>query len=250
MKLLGGPGKAQGNVVEIWGGLGTQPAHDRHNGFHEFTDKEPGIKNLLDQQSADWKQDQAYNVMATALRRPTRRSTWSTATTTRWPTAPTSPPRMPAARRRSSSSASTRCPNEGVRLGQQRRADGDLPLRHAGRGGPAAGGQAAERREDRKADHAADDGRDEGERGGHPEAERADVEAVGGRPHTAAAGRCLGKGACKQTRAPEPPFGRLFSAPSVRTRATCESGSPSARWRCSARSHATRQNRQRCRSTG
>ena len=55
-------------MVEIWGGMGTQPAHDRHDGFHEFTDKEPGIKNLLDQQSGDWKQDQAYNIMATALR--------------------------------------------------------------------------------------------------------------------------------------------------------------------------------------
>jgi ribose transport system substrate-binding protein len=66
--LLGGAGKATGNVVEIWGGMGTQPAHDRHDGFHEFTDKEAGIKNLLDQQSADWKPDQAYNVMATALR--------------------------------------------------------------------------------------------------------------------------------------------------------------------------------------
>lgn len=65
---LGGPGKAEGNVVEIWGGMGTQPAHDRHDGFHEMTDKEPGIKNLLDQQSGDWKQDQAYNIMATALR--------------------------------------------------------------------------------------------------------------------------------------------------------------------------------------
>jgi len=68
VELLGGPGKAQGNVVEIWGGMGTQPAHDRHDGFHEFTDKEPGIKNLLDQQSGDWKQDQAYNIMANALR--------------------------------------------------------------------------------------------------------------------------------------------------------------------------------------
>src|SRR3954465_6478013 len=67
VELLGGKGKAAGNVVEIWGGLGTQPAHDRHDGFHEFTDKEPGIKNLLDQQSGDWKQDQAYNIMKTAL---------------------------------------------------------------------------------------------------------------------------------------------------------------------------------------
>jgi ribose transport system substrate-binding protein len=65
---LGGPGKAQGNVVEIWGNPGTQPAHDRHNGFHEFTDKEAGIKSLLDQQSADWKQAEAYDIMATALR--------------------------------------------------------------------------------------------------------------------------------------------------------------------------------------
>jgi ribose transport system substrate-binding protein len=68
VELLGGEGKAKGNVVEIWGGMGTQPAHDRHDGFHEFTDKEPGIKYLLDQQSGDWKQDQAYNIMATALR--------------------------------------------------------------------------------------------------------------------------------------------------------------------------------------
>jgi len=66
--LLGGAGKAKGNVVEIWGGLGTQPAHDRHDGFHAFTDKEPGIKNLLDQQSGDWKQDKAYDIMTTALR--------------------------------------------------------------------------------------------------------------------------------------------------------------------------------------
>jgi ribose transport system substrate-binding protein len=68
VKLLGGPGKATGNVVEIWGGMGTQPAHDRHDGFHAFTDKEPGIKYLLNNQSGDWKQDKAYNIMTTALR--------------------------------------------------------------------------------------------------------------------------------------------------------------------------------------
>jgi ribose transport system substrate-binding protein len=68
VKLLGGAGKAQGNVVEIRGGMGTQPAHDRHDGFHAFTDKEPGIKYLLNNQSGDWKQDQAYNIMTTALR--------------------------------------------------------------------------------------------------------------------------------------------------------------------------------------
>ena len=68
VKLLGGPGKAEGNVVEIWGGMGTQPAHDRHDGFHAFTDKETGIKYLLNNQSGDWKQDKAYNIMTTALR--------------------------------------------------------------------------------------------------------------------------------------------------------------------------------------
>jgi len=68
VKLLGGPGNAAGNVVEIWGGMGTQPAHDRHDGFHAFTDKEPGIKYLLNNQSGDWKQDKAYDIMTTALR--------------------------------------------------------------------------------------------------------------------------------------------------------------------------------------
>ena len=68
VKLLGGPGKAAGNVVEIWGGMGTQPAHDRHNGFHEFTDKEPGIKYLLDRQDGDWKQQKGYDIMSTALK--------------------------------------------------------------------------------------------------------------------------------------------------------------------------------------
>lgn len=68
VELLGGPGAAKGKVVEIWGGLGTQASHDRSNGFHELTDKEPAIEYLLNQQSADWKQDKAYEVMATALR--------------------------------------------------------------------------------------------------------------------------------------------------------------------------------------
>src|SRR6202044_118966 len=68
VKLLGGPGKAAGNVVEIWGGMGTQPAHDRHDGFHAFPDKEPGIKYLLNNQSGDCKQDKAYDIMTTALR--------------------------------------------------------------------------------------------------------------------------------------------------------------------------------------
>lgn len=68
VKTLGGAGKAKGNVVEIWGGLGTQASHDRSNGYHEKADKESGIKHLLNQQSADWKQAKAYEVMSTALR--------------------------------------------------------------------------------------------------------------------------------------------------------------------------------------
>jgi ribose transport system substrate-binding protein len=68
VKLLGGPGQAKGNLVELWGGMGTQPAHDRHDGFHVFTDKEPGIANLLDRQSGDWKQQKGYDIMATALK--------------------------------------------------------------------------------------------------------------------------------------------------------------------------------------
>jgi len=68
VKTLGGAGKAKGNVVEIWGGLGTQASHDRSKGYHEAADKEAGIKHLLKQQSADWKQAKAYEIMSTALR--------------------------------------------------------------------------------------------------------------------------------------------------------------------------------------
>ncbi|WP_419740364.1 substrate-binding domain-containing protein [Ruegeria sp.] len=65
---LGGAGAAKGTIVEIWGGLGTQAAHDRANGFHEAFEGEEGVTFLLDQQSGDWKQDQAYDIMSTALR--------------------------------------------------------------------------------------------------------------------------------------------------------------------------------------
>src|ERR1700757_3348302 len=68
VKLLGGPGAAKGNLVELWGGMGTQPAHDRHDGFNEFIGKEPGVKSLLDKQDCDWKQQKAYEVMSTALK--------------------------------------------------------------------------------------------------------------------------------------------------------------------------------------
>lgn len=67
VKHLGGPGKAKGNVVEIWGGRKSTPAHDRHIGFHEIIDKEPGIKMLTKPNDGDWKQDKGYEIMADAL---------------------------------------------------------------------------------------------------------------------------------------------------------------------------------------
>ena len=62
------PARRKGNVVEIWGGLGTQASARPPKGFHEAADKEAGIKYLLKQQSADWKQAKAYEIMSTALR--------------------------------------------------------------------------------------------------------------------------------------------------------------------------------------
>jgi len=66
--LLGGKGSASGKIVEIWGGMGSTPAQERHQGFAEFIDAEPGIERLVDRQDADWKQDRAYNIMSTALK--------------------------------------------------------------------------------------------------------------------------------------------------------------------------------------
>jgi len=68
VKLLGGTGAAKGNIVELWGGMGTQPAHDRHDGFNEFVGKEAGIKSLLQPVDCDWKQAKGYDTMTTALK--------------------------------------------------------------------------------------------------------------------------------------------------------------------------------------
>lgn len=69
VNLLGGPGKAKGNVVEIWGGRAATPAQDRHDGFYEVVSKEPGIKilNKPEESDGDWKHDKAYDIMADAL---------------------------------------------------------------------------------------------------------------------------------------------------------------------------------------
>lgn len=68
LELLGGEGNAEGNIVEIYGGLGVQATFDRSDPFHAAFEGEEGVTFLLDRQSGDWKQDQAYDIMATALR--------------------------------------------------------------------------------------------------------------------------------------------------------------------------------------
>ncbi|HKR46962.1 MAG TPA: substrate-binding domain-containing protein [Paraburkholderia sp.] len=68
VKLMGGPGHAQGNLVEVWGGFGAQPAHDRHDGAASVTGKESGIKLVGERVDCDWKQDKAYEYMKTVLR--------------------------------------------------------------------------------------------------------------------------------------------------------------------------------------
>ncbi len=68
LELLGGKGNAQGNIVEIFGGLGVQATFERSDPFHAAFEGEEGVTFLLDRQSGDWKQDQAYDIMSTALR--------------------------------------------------------------------------------------------------------------------------------------------------------------------------------------
>lgn len=68
LELLGGKGNAKGNIVEIYGGLGIQATFDRSDPFHAAFEGEADVAFLLDRQSADWKQDKAYDIMSTALR--------------------------------------------------------------------------------------------------------------------------------------------------------------------------------------
>ncbi|MGB0684118.1 MAG: substrate-binding domain-containing protein [Magnetovibrionaceae bacterium] len=65
--LLGGAGKAKGTVVEIWGGMASTPAQDRHRGFRAVTDGEPGIRFLIPPTDGDWKMDQGYRIMREAM---------------------------------------------------------------------------------------------------------------------------------------------------------------------------------------
>jgi ribose transport system substrate-binding protein len=72
IRVLGGEGKAQGNVVEIWGGMGSTPARQRHEGFYEAIAREPGIKVISEPEDGDWKQHIAYEIMANMLKRHSR----------------------------------------------------------------------------------------------------------------------------------------------------------------------------------
>ena len=64
---LGGQGIAKGKVVEIWGGMASTPAHDRHDGFMEIVGREANIEILNPPQDGDWKQDMGYEIMVKAL---------------------------------------------------------------------------------------------------------------------------------------------------------------------------------------
>jgi ribose transport system substrate-binding protein len=64
---LGGKGQARGTIVEIWGGMASTPAQDRHDGFHQIIDQEPGIIMAIEPADGDWKQDKGYEIMARAL---------------------------------------------------------------------------------------------------------------------------------------------------------------------------------------
>jgi ribose transport system substrate-binding protein len=68
VQLLGGPGKAKGNYVEVWGGFGTKPSADRSSGFHEIVDKEPGLKKVGQKVDCDWKLEKAQNFMESVLK--------------------------------------------------------------------------------------------------------------------------------------------------------------------------------------
>ncbi len=67
VNLLGGPGKAEGVVYEICGGLASTPGQERRAGFHELIDKEKGIE-VLGGLDADWKKDVAQTLFAAALK--------------------------------------------------------------------------------------------------------------------------------------------------------------------------------------
>lgn len=69
VKLLGGAGNAEGNIIEIWGGMRARPAQDRHQGFAQAIASEPRLAIVNQPCDGDWKQHLAYEIMADALDR-------------------------------------------------------------------------------------------------------------------------------------------------------------------------------------
>ncbi|GEO81251.1 substrate-binding domain-containing protein [Pararhodospirillum oryzae] len=67
VQLLGGEGKARGMIFEVWGGMKTRPSQDRHDGFHEVVEREPGIRFVGQPVDCDWKQHLAYEAMLDIL---------------------------------------------------------------------------------------------------------------------------------------------------------------------------------------
>jgi len=67
VKKLGGVGKAKGNIIELWGGMKSTPAQDRHDGFWEVVSLEKGITLINKAKDADWKQDLAYEITLNTL---------------------------------------------------------------------------------------------------------------------------------------------------------------------------------------
>ncbi|NJN47070.1 MAG: substrate-binding domain-containing protein [Candidatus Competibacteraceae bacterium] len=67
VNLLGGPGLARGRIAEIWGGMASTPAQDRHKGFYEVISQEPGIALVGSPGDGDWKQDLGYEIMLETL---------------------------------------------------------------------------------------------------------------------------------------------------------------------------------------
>ncbi|MFQ6133113.1 MAG: substrate-binding domain-containing protein [Armatimonadota bacterium] len=67
VEVLGGEGQAKGIIYEIWGGMGSTPARERHGGFAEIVEQEPGIE-LIGEQDGDWKKEKGIDIMETALK--------------------------------------------------------------------------------------------------------------------------------------------------------------------------------------
>ncbi len=67
VEALGGKGKAKGVIYEIWGGMGSTPAQERHKGFVEGLGDEPGIEHV-GEQDGDWKQEKGRDIMEAALK--------------------------------------------------------------------------------------------------------------------------------------------------------------------------------------